>query len=109
MYIRARFILFALAILATFGATSCETRGPQAAREDADLTSQKILSIDDEDFLVKAEKAEIRQTALSEVALDKSSDEDIRQFAFRVISNYRPALERLEDLRKEKNLPESSA
>ena len=109
MNTRARFILFAMAMLATFGATSCEKRGAQAAREDADLTSQKILSIDDEDFLVKAERAEITQTALSEVALDKSSNDDIRQFAYQVITNYRPALELLTELRKQKNLPESSA
>jgi putative membrane protein len=97
------------AVLAAFGVTSCQKPGAQAARENTDLTSQKILSIDNEDFLVKAEKAEIRQTTLSQVALDKSNDEDVRQFARRVITNYHRALEELTDLRKAKRLAASSA
>jgi putative membrane protein len=109
MHTRPRFFLFVIAIITAFAATSCEKRGAQAAREDTDLTSQKILSIDDEDFLVKAEKALIKQTALSQVALDKSNDDDIRLFAYRVIKNYRPALEKLTELRKAKNMPASSA
>jgi hypothetical protein len=60
-----------------------------------DLTSQKRLSIDHQEFLVKAE---LRQTTLSQVALNKSNHEDVRQFARRVITNYHRALAELMDL-----------
>jgi putative membrane protein len=109
MNTRACFVLLAIAVLAAFVSASCEKRGAQAARENTDLTSQKILSIDDEDFLVKAEKAEVRQTAASELALDKSNSDDVRQFARQVITNYQRALEELTDLRKAKNMQASSA
>jgi len=109
MNIRACFVLFAIAVLAAFGASSCEKSGTEAARENTDLTSQKILSIDDDDFLTKAEKAEITQTTLSSVALDKSDNEDVRQFARRVITNYERALADLRGLMKAKNKADSSA
>jgi len=110
MNIRARFIPFAVAALAAFCATtSCGKPGVEAARETTDLSSQKVLSIDDEDFLTKAEKSEIRQTTFSQLAVDKSNDEDVRQFARRVISNYQRPLAELTDLMKAKNMAESSA
>jgi putative membrane protein len=110
MNTRARFTVFVIAALAAFGATSCQKPGAQAAREDAsDLTSQKIMSIDDQSFLVTAEKAEIRQTTLSQAALDTSTNYDIRQYARQVITNYHHALEELRDLMKAKNIPETSA
>jgi putative membrane protein len=67
------------------------------------------LSIDDEDFLVKAEKALIRQRTLSQVALNKSDNEDVRQFSHQVLTNYRRTLAELGVLMKAKNIPESSA
>jgi putative membrane protein len=109
MNIRACFILFAIAVFAAFGAASCEKSGTQAARENTDLTSQKILSIDDDDFLMKAERSEITQTTLSRVALDKSDNEDVRRFARRVITNYEGALADLRNLMKARNKADSAA
>jgi putative membrane protein len=109
MNIRACFILCVVVALAFFTATSCGKPGAQAARETTDLSSQKVVSIDDEDFLRKAEKAEIRQTTLAQSALDKSTDENVRQFARLVIGNYQRALAELTDLMKAKNMEESPA
>src|SRR5262245_48967217 len=109
MNIRARFILFAIAVLAAFLATSCEKPGAKAAGENTDLTSQKILWIEDEDILVKPEKAEIRQTTLSQVALDKSNDDVVREFARRGITNYHRASADLTALMQAKNMAESPA
>jgi putative membrane protein len=107
MNIRACLILFAFA---AFGATSCGKSGVQAAREDtSDLTRQEILSIDDDTFLLKAQRAEIWQTTLSKTALDRSRNDDIRRYAQQVIVNYQRALAELADLMKAKNFPETSA
>ena len=109
MNIRAYFILFAIFMLAAFGATSCQKPGTQAARENPDLTSQQILSIEDKAFLDKAEKAEMRQTTLSQLALEKSADEDVRRFARHVIANYDRPLADLAGLMTAKKMAESSA
>src|SRR5262245_48943233 len=110
MNFRSCLIVFVIASLAAFGATSCQKGGVQAARENAsDLTPQKILSIDDESFLLNAQKAELRQTTLSQVALDVSTNDDIRKYARQVISNYQRGLAELADLMMVKNIPQTSA
>src|SRR5262245_16958090 len=80
--------------LALLGITSCERSGVQAARESP-LTAQKVLSMDDKQFLVNAEKSEIRQKALAETVLEKSTDTDIRAFANQVAGERSRELERL--------------
>src|SRR5262245_35361925 len=110
MNIRSSLILFAIAALTAFGATSCKKPGVQAAREStSDLTPQKILSIDDVSFLLTAQKAEIRQTTLSRAALDISTNEEIRKYAHQVITNYEGALAQLAYLMKAKNIQQASA
>jgi putative membrane protein len=110
MNIRAWFTLFAIAALAAFGSASCEKPGVRAARENTnDLTSQKIVSIDDAEFLQMAEKAEIRQTTLSRLALEKSTNEDVREFARHVIRNYQQPLAELTNLMKAKSVAHSAA
>ena len=69
--------------LTLLGITSCERSGVQAARESP-LTAQKILTMDDKQFLMNAEKSEIRQQALAETVLKKSTNTDIRAFATQV-------------------------
>jgi putative membrane protein len=103
-------IRFAVGSLVAFGAMSCQRQGVEASREKtSDLTPQKILSIDDETFLLAAQKAEIRQTTLSEAALDVSKNEEIRNYAQQVVTNYRKALAELTDLMRAKNIPNVSA
>ena len=109
MNTRVSFVLLVIALIATFGTTSCQKPGVQASRDDTDLTSQKVLSIDDEDFLRKAETTEVRQTTFSQAALEKSNNEDVRRFARQVIDNYQDSLSELAALMKAKNLAEPSA
>ena len=110
MNIRSWLILFAFTLLAAFGAASCQKPGVEAARENAsDLTNQQVLSIDDRNFLLAAEKAEIRQTTLAQAALDTSKSFEIRKYAQQVITNYDNALSELAQLLKDKNIPQTSA
>jgi putative membrane protein len=108
MNIRACLIPSVIAVLAAF-AVSCEKRGVQAGRESTDLTRQEILSLEDESFLRAAENAEIRQTALAQAAWDTSTNDEIRQYAKQVITNYRRALVELSDLIKAKGIPHTPA
>src|SRR5262245_16701331 len=106
MNIRSCLFRCAFGVLVALGVTSCEKSGVQAGRE---LSPEKIISIDDESFLLAAQKAEIRQTALSKAALNTSKNEDIRNYARQVITNYRRPLAELADLMKTKNIRHTSA
>jgi len=107
--IRARSTLVVVA-LAILGVTSCEKPGVRAAREnEPDLTSRQIEAIDDDTFLVKAQKAEITQTTLSQLAMEHSQSRDVRAYALQVITNYRQALVDLTDLMKAKNIARTFA
>ena len=100
-------VVVALAIL---GVTSCEKPGVRAAREnEPDLTGRQIEAIDDDTFLVKAQKAEITQTTLSQLAMEQSQSPDVRAYAHQVITNYRQALVDLTDLMKAKNIARTFA
>src|SRR5262245_14022636 len=88
--------------LSLLGSTSCDKSGVQAARENP-LTAQKILSMDDKEFLINAEKSEIRQKTLAETALAKSTDADIRAFANQVASERSRDLEKLRAVMKIKD------
>jgi putative membrane protein len=109
MNIRAWVVLYGIAVLAAFAPASCGKPGVQAARENTDLTRQEVISIDDQSFLLEAEKAEVRQTTLAQAALDTSMNYAIRAYAQQVITNYRRALVELSDLTKAKNIPHTSA
>ena len=106
MNTRSCWLRFAFAVLVAVGAASCEKAGVEAG---GDLSPQKIISIDDERFLLTAQKAAIRQTTLSEAALNTSKNYDIRKYAQQVITNYRKALADLADLMKAKNVPNTSS
>jgi putative membrane protein len=105
MNIRGCSSIFAVAVLAVFGFASCEKPGVHAARDDApDLTGQKIVETDDETFLLNAGKAEVRQITFSQVALEKSKNDDVRAYAQAVLTDYQQALTGLKDLMKTKNI-----
>src|SRR5262245_38931901 len=98
MNVNSCLMRLAVGALVAFTATSCEKLGVQASGEKTSgLTPEKILSIDDENFLLAAQKAEIRQMTLSQAALDTSKNEEIRNYAHQVVTNYRKALTDLGD------------
>jgi putative membrane protein len=105
---RAHLLIFLFALVFLAGSTGCEKSGVQAAR-DTDLTAQKILSLDDEKFLVAAERAELRQNTLAQQAEQRSKSAKIQAFATKVTNDMSVALTELKDLMKAKNLAEPAA
>jgi putative membrane protein len=77
----------------------------EAAR-DNDVTSQKILSIDDQKFLDGAEKTEVRQNTLAQMAIERSKNAGIQAFATKVTNDMAVALTELKDLMKAKHMTE---
>ena len=89
-----------------FIAVSCNRSHVSAANEDNSLNNQKILSMDDQAFLVGAEKSMIRQNTLAEKALAKSRDAAVVEFAHAVIHNNTNFLPDVQQLMKEKHIQE---
>jgi predicted outer membrane protein len=88
----------------TFAA--CEKSGVEAARENSsDLTGQKILSMDDQKFLIGAERAEIRERTLAVQALQKTRNQEVRNFARDVTAHRSQDLSDLKKLMHDKNMP----
>jgi len=97
-----------LILIFTLELASCEKSGVQAARETS-LTAQQTLSMDDRDFLMNAEKSEIRQKALAETVLAKSTNTDIREFAKQVAGERMRDLAKLQAVMKIKGFTEPPA
>jgi putative membrane protein len=106
---RLKVLIIIVTVALTFsGVTSCEKSGVQAARESP-LTAQKILSMDDKEFLMKAQQSEVRQKALAETALTKSTNPDIRGFANQVAGERSRDLARLKAVMDIKGFAEPPA
>jgi putative membrane protein len=81
-----------------FCAISCEKSNVQAEREptnNSDQTANKSLSMDDRNFLIKAEKAMVREKTLAQVALQKTRNNDVRAFAQKIFDDRSRALDEL--------------
>jgi putative membrane protein len=103
----SRLLLIALFVgFVGFVAVSCERSRVSAAKEDDSLTNQKILSMDDQAFLVGAEKSMVRQNTLAQRALANSRDAAVVEFARTVVNNNTNGLPDLQRLMKEKQIQE---
>ena len=110
MSIRVRLITLILAGIALAGVTSCHRSGVEAANENqtTDLSSQKILSMDDQKFLVSADKTLIRQRNLAQAAVQKSKSGNVFEFARRVVADCSASLTELSRLMQAKHITEPS-
>ena len=86
-------IIIITAALTMPAITSCGKSGVEAAREGG-LTDAQILSVDDKEFLKAAERSLILQKTGADIAMTKSTNADIQDFARQV------AAERSQDLAK---------
>jgi putative membrane protein len=105
MRIRVKLSILLFGVVFLAASTGCQKSGVQAAREN-DLTSQKILSIDDQKFLDTAEKSQIRQNTLAQEAIQRSRNASIQAFATKVTNDMSVALTELKDLMKAKHMEE---
>src|SRR5258708_2106138 len=102
----------ALGALVAFAAVSCGKSPVEAGGERVDTpnpTARQILSLDDKNFLIRAEKTEFRQKALAMTALEKSENTDVREFARNVIDDRKRALDDLMDLMKRRDVTDAPA
>jgi putative membrane protein len=102
----------AIAAFAMLCGVSCQKSpsGVQAAGENpAGMTAQKILSMDDQNFLIAADKSQLIQRDLAQAAVDKSKNGDVVEFAHRVIDERKASLAELGQLMKTKQISEPAA
>jgi putative membrane protein len=91
--------LLAAVLLAAVSMTACNRdRGVQAASDDR----PPIVSPAEQDFLMKAAEADLTEIDMARLALQKSTDKDVRDYANMIQSDHTSALEDLTDLMKEK-------
>src|SRR5215469_12361074 len=105
MRIRVNLLILLFPIVFLVASAGCQKSGVQAAREN-DLTTQQILSIDDQKFLDTAERSEIRQNTLAQLAIQRSRRADIQAYATKVTNDMSVALTDLKDLMKAKHMAE---
>lgn len=110
MSVRARVISLAISLIAMFAGVSCQRSGVNAAGENSgDLTAQKILSLDDHNFLLTAYKSQTRQKALAQAAIQKSRNADVVELAHQVINDRDTSLENLVRVMKAKQIAEPAS
>jgi putative membrane protein len=107
MRFRGQLLVLVTAAIGLLIAAACQRSGVQASREDArTLSSQKVLSMDDKDFLISALKSEIWQKSLAQTAIEKSANPDVHRFAQQLAEDRERALTELRTLMKAKGVSE---
>lgn len=103
MRIHSGFWTAALVLFLAGTAPGCQKTGVQAANDKA-ANPSSVAIMADRDFLVGAEKTEVRERSLSQVAWDRAQSADVKEFARAVIDNHEQSLQQLRDLMKRKGL-----
>jgi len=97
-----------LAVCVLFGMIACSLaacnreRGVEAAREGRPAA----VSAAEQDFMKKATQGNLAEIDMARIALQKSSNKDIKDYANMIQSDHTRALEDLTDLMRDKNVPE---
>jgi len=94
-------LLFSSVVVFGFGGCNRE-RGAQAAREDR----ASSISPAEEEFMTKAAHANLSEIEMARMALQKSDDIDVREYAKMVQSDHINALTGLTDLMKDQDVPQ---
>jgi len=99
-----RFVAVCLGfLLVTIGVTACSReRGVEAASESIGAS----VSQADVNFMTKATDANLAEINMARMALERSSDKDVKDFANMIQRDHNDALENLTDLMRDNNVPE---
>jgi putative membrane protein len=85
------------------GLAACvRDQGVEAARED----QPPAVSPAEQDFMMKATQAHLSEVGMARVALQKSGNGDVKDFANMIENDHSQALEDLTELMREKNMPQ---
>src|SRR5262252_4234472 len=89
MHISPYALSIGMLVCLTSLAVSCGKSPVHAAGEATDSvpTPRQIISLDDKNFLINAEKGLIRQRTMAAEALDKTQDPGVREFARQVVED----------------------
>jgi len=95
-----RFVMTVVCALALCGLSACNRdRSVQAAGDQPVAVSPA-----EQDFMMKASQANLAEIDMARIALEKSDNSDVRDYANMIRSDHTSALEDLTDLMKDKNV-----
>jgi len=103
-------LIFALVFLVGFGLTACQrSQNVEAARETiAGRDRSTSFTADDKDFIDYAAEMHAGEIKLAELAKQKSSNEDVQEYADVVIANHTDALKELSDRTGQDRTPQTT-
>jgi putative membrane protein len=96
-------LVFTLAVGAL--AACSRNRGVEAAKEG----EPPSVSPAEQDFMMKAEQAHLGEIEMARLALQKSDNNDVRDYAGMIQKHHNGALKDLADLMQKKNVPQAKA
>jgi len=116
MRIHSGFWTAALVLFLAGIALGCQKMGVEAAQDNGATPpkAEPPSLVPDRDFLVGAEKTEVRERSMSQVAWDRALSADVKEFARAVIDNHEESLQQARDLMNRKgwgqppSVPEAS-
>ena len=98
---RAKLAIYVVFLLAACGLTACNRgRTVEAARENRPPS----VTPAEQDFMMKAAQANIGEIDVARVALQKSDNKDVKDYANMIQSDHKNTLEDLTDLMIDKNV-----
>ena len=103
----SRYFLFSflLLTLVTVGLSGCNRDDRvQAAREDR----RDVVSPAEQDFTMKVAQASLGEIEVARLAMERSQNKDVKDFADMLVNDHTNGLEKLKDLMKDYNLPQAT-
>src|SRR5215470_16579707 len=98
---RAKLAIYVVFLLAASGLTACNRdRTVEAARESAPPS----VTPAEQNFMVKATQANVGEIDMARMALQKSDNKDVKDYANMIQRDHKNALDDVTDLMKDKNV-----
>ena len=86
-----------------FGLSACNRNSVQAAREDGRGNAPEATPAE-QDFMMKAAQANLAEVDMARIAMQKSQNPDVKDFANMIDKDHTSALEDLTDLMQQKGM-----
>jgi putative membrane protein len=100
-----KFSFILLAAIFTLAASACNRNtAVEAAREDQRATPSATPA--EQDFMIKAAQGDVAEIDMARIAMEKSQNSDVKDFANMIQKDHTAALENLTDLMKDKGMPQ---
>jgi len=100
MRVKGQLLVMCLPLMLAAGVTACNRGGVVAGREDRPAA----VSQSEQNFMMKAAQANLAEIDAARIALEKSDNNDVKDYANMIKNDHTNALEDLADLMKDKNV-----